>query len=133
MKRLNKQTISLIVIAVLFTLSLSVAGQCLATGVTDAMKKPLELFTLPTGGSNPENKVVDVIGKTIGVFLSVFGIIFLSLMIFGGYKWMMASGREEEVKSAKDTIRAAIIGLIIVVMSYAITFFITNALQSAAK
>ena len=70
--------------------------------------------------------------KVINAFLSIFGTIFLILMILGGYKWMMASGREEEVKKAKDTIRAAIIGLIIVVSAYAISYFVALSLQTAA-
>ena len=52
-------------------------------------------------------------------------------MIYGGYKWLVASGREEEIKKAKDTIRSAIIGLIIVMAAYTISYFVAAALQEA--
>jgi hypothetical protein len=54
-------------------------------------------------------------------------------MIYGGYRWMMASGREEEVQKAKDTIKAAIIGLIIVLSAYTITYFISRSLEGAIQ
>jgi amino acid transporter len=134
MKKFKNPIISLIILTIVFSFSFLISSHCLAAGtITDQMKDQIKLFDLPSGGTNAESTVMAVIGKTIGAFLSVFGVIFLCLMIYGGYKWMMASGREEEVKSAKDTIRAAIIGLVIVVMAYAITFFVTTALQAAAK
>lgn len=98
--------------------------------ITQQMQNSLTNVSLK-GINKDEGRVEVIVGRVIGVFLSIFGIIFMVLIIFGGYKWMMASGREEEIKKAKDTIRSAIIGLIIVLAAYAITYFITNALQQA--
>ncbi len=53
-------------------------------------------------------------------------------MVYGGFKWMIAQGREEEVQKAKTIIQAAIIGFGIVVSAYAIAVFVTNAFFSAA-
>lgn len=61
-------------------------------------------------------------------FLSLLAIIFIILIIIGGYGWMLAGGDEAKVTKAKDTIRRAIIGLIITVSAYAITYFVFNAL-----
>ena len=63
-------------------------------------------------------------GKIVQAFLSLLGIIFLVLMLYGGYNWMTAAGDQSKVDKAKDTIRRAIIGLIITVGAYAITQFI---------
>ncbi|RLC39037.1 hypothetical protein DRH27_00740 [Candidatus Falkowbacteria bacterium] len=57
-------------------------------------------------------------------FLSVLGVIFIILMIVAGYNWMSAAGDEQKVQKAKDTILRAIIGLIILVSAYAITYFV---------
>lgn len=134
MNKFKKPIISLAILTILFSFSFLISSHCLAAKtITEQMKDQIKLFDLPSGGSNAENTVVVVIGRVISAFLSIFGIIFLCLMIFGGYKWMMASGREEEVKNAKDTIKAAMIGLVIVVMAYAIAFFVTTALQGAVK
>lgn len=59
--------------------------------------------------------------------LSVLGIVFLILMIYGGVMWMAASGKEERVTKAKDIITEAIVGFIVVAAAYAFTYFILGA------
>lgn len=68
-----------------------------------------------------------IISRIVQVALALVGIIFLILMIYGGYMWMTAHGNEEQVTKAKSLITAAIIGLIIVVSAYAITYFVVEA------
>jgi cbb3-type cytochrome oxidase subunit 3 len=63
------------------------------------------------------------IGTFIKFFISFLGVIFLILMIYGGYLWMLARGNEQEVEKAKTIIQNALIGLIIVFMAYGITYF----------
>lgn len=69
-----------------------------------------------------------IIGTIISSLLSLLGIIFVVLMLYGGFKWMKASGREDEVGKAQDIIRQAIIGLIITASSYAIYSFVFSSL-----
>lgn len=69
-------------------------------------------------------------GRFIKIFISFFGIIFTMLIIYGGYKWMMAKGNEDEVVKAKELFMNATIGLGIVISAYAITYFIVAALVS---
>ncbi|MDD5071283.1 MAG: hypothetical protein PHQ42_00940 [Patescibacteria group bacterium] len=64
-----------------------------------------------------------IAGGIIKIFLSFLGIIFTVLMIYGGYLWMMARGNQEQVTKAKELIINAVIGLVIVVAAYAITYF----------
>lgn len=76
-------------------------------------------------GFNTNQRSVDpIIATVISVILSFLGVIFLILMVYGGYIWMMAAGNDEKVTKAKDLIKAAIIGLLIVVGAYAITIFV---------
>jgi hypothetical protein len=70
-----------------------------------------------------------IAGAIIGAILSLLGVIFLGLMIYGGYTWMMARGNEQKVDKAKQIIISATIGLVIVVSAYAITAFIGSKLQ----
>jgi hypothetical protein len=60
-------------------------------------------------------------GKVIRVALSVSAIIFFTLMIYAGFVWMTARGEEESIKKARNTIIAAVIGLVILISGYAIT------------
>lgn len=68
----------------------------------------------------------DIIGTVINAMLSLVGIIFLVLMVYAGYLWMTARGEEEQVKKAQKIITTSIIGIVIVVSAYAITFFVTS-------
>lgn len=123
---------NLIVTLVLAATVLGVsAAPVAAESIFERMQTGISEFELVSGGEDPDATAQSIVGRVIGAFLSVFGIIFLGLMIYGGYKWMMASGRDEEVSTAKATIRSAIIGLIIVLAAYTITYFVTTSLQSA--
>ena len=70
-----------------------------------------------------------LVGNIIGSALSLVGVVFFILMLYGGFVWMIARGKEEKVNKAKDTITAAVIGLIIVFASYALTDFIFKSLD----
>ncbi len=74
-----------------------------------------------------------VIATVIKAVLGFLGIIFVIIIIINGFKWMTAGGNEEKVKDAKDSIKNAIIGLIIVVAAYAITYFVFEVLSDAGS
>ncbi len=60
--------------------------------------------------------------------LGILGILFLILIIWGGYEWMFSGGNEERVAKAKERIKMAVNGLIIVLGAYAITMLIFSVL-----
>jgi amino acid transporter len=64
--------------------------------------------------------------------LTLLGIIFLVIIVFAGYRWMTASGNEEAIQKAQSSIKRAIIGLVIVMLAYAITAFVFNQLPFGA-
>ncbi|NCO79732.1 hypothetical protein CO134_03185 [Candidatus Kuenenbacteria bacterium CG_4_9_14_3_um_filter_39_14] len=71
-------------------------------------------------------EVRDVAVSVIQTLLGILGILALIIVLIGGFKWMTAGGNEENVASAKKTITAGIIGLIIIFFAYAIVAFIFN-------
>ena len=71
-----------------------------------------------------DDALSNITQKVINAFLSLLGIIFVILIIQAGYSWMTAGGDEQKVTKAKDTIQRAIIGLIIIIGAYAITYFV---------
>ncbi len=80
------------------------------------------------GAGLPGGNVDSIASQIIGALFSLVGVIFFILMIYGGYIWMMAKGNEQDVDKAKNIIRAAIIGLIVVIGAYAITAFVLQML-----
>ena len=79
--------------------------------------------------TNSGQSLASVVATLIKVFLGLLGIIFIILIIWAGYNWMIAQGKEEQIRKSKDTIKAAIIGLVIIVAAYAITYFVFEQLD----
>lgn len=91
-------------------------------GTTNTLKV---LETVGEGGKYKTQNVTgdtafEIIGIVVGVLLGFLGVIFVILTIYAGYNWMTARGNEEQVTKAKDTLKNAIIGLILVISAYAI-------------
>lgn len=107
--------------------SLLVCSVVLAEGITSKLKTTADTAfggSVPLASDTPQS----LIAKALSIILSFLGIIFLCLMIYGGFKWMLARGNPKETDVARDLIRDAIIGLAIVVSAYAITVFIGGVL-----
>jgi amino acid transporter len=83
-----------------------------------------EVSLVASAGITYGLKLGEIVAIIIKGFLSLLGVIFMILILIGGFNWMTASGDEEKVRKAKDTLRRAIIGLLIVVSAYAITYFV---------
>lgn len=65
-----------------------------------------------------------LVSQIIKIVLGFLSIIFLVLIVMAGFKWMTAGGNEEQIKKSTATIKAAVIGLVIVLAAYTITYFI---------
>ena len=73
-------------------------------------------------------KLSQIIGLVIQAFLSILGVLFLIYILYAGYNWMTAQGDEEKVTKAKDTIQRAVIGLIVTIAAYAISYWVFDKL-----
>lgn len=74
----------------------------------------------------PERSIESIVAGVIKVMLGLLGIIFVVLLILAGFKYMTAGGDQDKIQEAVKQIRNAVIGLIIVVVAYSITYFITE-------
>lgn len=82
----------------------------------------------PQGGSSPFKKadLPTIVGGILYGVLGFLGVLCLVLIIYAGIKWTMAGGNQETVTSAKQTIKYAIIGVIVVLGAYAASIYILN-------
>jgi len=69
-----------------------------------------------------------LVARGVQTILSFLAVIFLVLTLIAGFKWMTAQGNEDQIKKASASIKAAIIGLVIVIAAYTITWFIFKIL-----
>jgi hypothetical protein len=74
-----------------------------------------------------------VAGRIINIAIMFLGIITVGIIIFAGFKWMMAGGDEEKINSAKNTLKNGVIGLVIVLSSWGIASFILSRLLGATN
>ena len=83
---------------------------------------------LPGAGLDFRGTIASVIKWVMG-FLGIIAVI---VILIGGFKWMTAGGNEDRVGEAKKLLISGLIGLIIVVMAYAIAVFVINELIAIA-
>lgn len=72
-----------------------------------------------------------IIAKIIRVFLGLLGIIAVSIIIYGGFIWMTARGDPKKIDQAKSILTSGVIGLVIILSSFAIVQFIFKSLKEA--
>jgi heme/copper-type cytochrome/quinol oxidase subunit 2 len=61
-----------------------------------------------------------------GVAIAI--VIIFGMIIYGGVLYISSAGNEEKIQKAKQTLTAAIFGLIIVILAYAIISFVASTL-----
>lgn len=71
---------------------------------------------------DPSKEVARIIGRIIGAFLTLIGVVFAILVIYGGFLWLTARGNDTKVGDAKGIILTATVGLIIVLGAATITY-----------
>ena len=76
--------------------------------------------------------LIKVVGLAINAVLALLGVFFIALTVYGGTLWMTARGENEQVTKAREIIRNALSGLIVVVSAYAISYFILSVVFSLA-
>src|SRR3989338_8039000 len=76
------------------------------------------------GSGQPKHEVPELAGEIIKIFLGLLGIIFLGLIIYGGYLWMTAMGDEEKIKKSQQTIVPAVVGVVIILAAYSLVHFV---------
>lgn len=102
--------------------------------ITASAQSPLTNLTAATPDQlSNKGDLVQQIGIFTNVILGLLGVIFMILIIYGGFMWAIAGGDSGKVDKAKNIIKAAVIGLIIVMASYTITYFILGGLGIAGE
>jgi len=75
----------------------------------------------------------DLTGSIRNVVTTILGFValgFFGLVLYGGFVWITARGKEERVETAKNILEAAAIGLGIIAASYALTTLVFSRLQA---
>lgn len=77
---------------------------------------------------NPEDIFIQTLSTIIFMLISFLGIVFILLIMYGGYIWMNAKGNESNVEKAQHIIRDAVIGLVVLGASYGVWILVYSLL-----
>jgi hypothetical protein len=87
------------------------------------IKGPLE----GPGGAKIET-VADVVGIFVNFLFPLAGVLLFVFLVWGGFDFLTSSGNPEKVKSGKAKITSAIIGFILLVLSFFVVRIVTYVL-----
>jgi hypothetical protein len=111
---------ALIAAAVLFVVPEVAAAQGLDIGLGYASSLGL------SGGD-----IRETVARLIRSLLSLLGFFLVVMILLSGFKMMLAGGDEEAASEAKDSLKNAVIGFLLIMMSMSITRFIVEAVSNA--
>lgn len=132
---IKKHFISLVIIMVLFAPLFLSSFLIRPVGAQDLLVQQEGMSEVKTvfGGFRAEQDIRQIAVKLILIALSFLGIIFLGLTIYAGFLYMTAGGNQEKTSESLKLLRNAIIGLLIIAVSWAITRFMIIMLNRTAK
>jgi len=132
MKKIYKKIInisfSLFGLIVAFSVNAQLLNNEGQNSVTNNLKDSGRGGNYNVQGGEGDFLIGDVMGTIIQAFLGLLGIIFLVMIIIGGFNWMTAAGNDDKAAKAKATLNRGVIGLIIILAAYIISAFVFRAL-----
>jgi len=99
----------------------------------EEIQKGLQETAKSAGFGEKAPEVTAVAGKIVGVVIGLSGFLLAIYLVYGGFLWMTSGGEEEKIKKAKGMITNAIIGLVIVILAYAISNFVIERLGGVTQ
>lgn len=117
----------------LITAVLAVAMPIIAHAQPQTLENLKNVGGQAYGTTGEPKPIAQIVGGIIQNVLTLLGVGAVILMIYAGYLWMTARGKEERVTKAKDTMEAAVIGLIIILAAYSISYYVVKWIASSAR
>ena len=89
----------------------------------------IESLDVGLGTADLKTTVVNIIRWVLG-FMTLLAVVFI---IYGGFMWLTAGGSEDRVEKAKQIITAAVIGLIVILLAWAIVIFVARTTANVTQ
>lgn len=70
----------------------------------------------------------DLLQRIVKIFLEFAGAVAVIFLMVGGFQYVSSRGNEEAMEKAKKTITSAVIGIVLIVMAYAIVTIVNDLL-----
>lgn len=124
----NKITQIVLIFASILTVYTLAVSPVLAQTGRNPVEGGLNKIRDPFGDELTKKRdVYEIIKTVINWMLTLAGIIAVIFVIIGGYMYLTSAGNEEQSGKGRKTIINALIGLIIIILSYVIVNVIVSA------
>ena len=124
------KSINLIFLSILLCLTLASSAQAALLNQAKQVDFNNTIDNISSSTYDKTTTVNVIVANVIQIVLGVLGVIFMILIFIAGGNWMLANGNEERVQKAKRTIRHLLIGLVLVLGAYVITYTISSVLSN---
>lgn len=114
----------------LFSFFLLPAISAASSNLWDSQIGTEQVGTEAFGESGDPDDPREVVANIINVALGLLSVIFVTLLIIGGYQYMTAGGNEEQVNKAKARLKTAVIGIIIILVAWGVTWFVLSRIAA---
>ncbi len=81
------------------------------------------------GGGDLRSTSIKTIQFVLG-FMTLLAVVF---MIYAGFIWLTAAGNEKNVEKAKSIISATVIGMIVIILAWAIVAYVASTASNVTK
>ena len=129
----NNEKYLLLILIVMFLLTPVFVTQAQLTTCTGSLGSCILTNASLAGGflGNPNVNFPIFVGNLIKFVLTLMGTLFMVLILYGGFMRMTAGGNTDQVNKSNSILKNSIIGLIIVIVSYAITITVFTVILGA--
>jgi hypothetical protein len=127
--------ISTFILSLLTILPLAHAASCSECGTKNPSAECLLTCNLKDKGHGlvRVTNLGEIAATLLKGFLSLVGLIAICVIIWSGFRWMTSRGDSGQIEEAKNTLIQAVIGLLVISLSYAIVQFVMEAVTSAPE
>ena len=114
--------------------SFLVISQAEAGGITESLEKAGKAaFGTSATVEGSAGRIGGIISGLIGLVLGFVGTVAFIVFLMGGYLWLTARGNTDQVEKAQGYLRNGTIGIIVIILAYAFTYFVTDVVFRAAS
>lgn len=110
------------------------ASNALGLSLQDFRKDVFRPNNLPIGETSnlsPETKVNAILNFLINLILFASGSVAVLMLVYGGIRFITSGGNQDQRDEATKIIRWAIIGLLVVILAYALVTNVINLIYQA--
>lgn len=84
-------------------------------------------------GTSATQSIGIIVARIINVVMGFLGIVTVALITYAGFLWLTAAGEEDKVKTATKILSQSVIGLLIAMSAWSVSYFVIISLANTIR